>query len=55
MSCITCPITADLVSRLLAEPAQRLGRHKGFDEILEHDYFNTPSFLEIKDLYDGVG
>lgn len=50
---IACPITRNLIVRLLDEPSKRLGTKGGFDEILQHDYFNVPEFCLAKDIYEG--
>lgn len=51
---ITCSITRDLVARLLEDPSTRLGSKGGFEEILQHDYFNVPEFCLAKDIYEGA-
>lgn len=53
LAIIKCPETRDLIFKLLASPSVRLGAKKGFEEILEHDYFNVPEFCTAKDIYDG--
>jgi hypothetical protein len=42
----------DLVKRLMEVPDLRLGVKGGFGEILQHDYFNVPEFLDAKDIYE---
>jgi hypothetical protein len=50
---IQCSATRDLIQRLLAPSEYRLGSKGGFEEILQHDYFNGPEFCTAKDIYDG--
>ena len=47
------PISRDLIFRLLNKPEMRLGIKGGFEEILQHEYFNVLEFCIAKDIYDG--
>lgn len=41
LSKIKCPVTKDLIHKLMDNDIQkRLGSKGGFEEILEHEYFN---------------
>ena len=47
------PDAKDLIAKLVVPAEQRLGSKGGFEQILEHDYFNVPEFCTAKDVYDG--
>ena len=42
------PTTRDLISRLLCDQRQRLGRHGGADQLKRHAYFDGVSFDDIR-------
>ena len=51
---INCNVAKDLIKRLMQNDIEkRLGHTKGFDQILEHEYFNCPEFCDYKDIYEG--